>query len=98
MFDILEIEPSGKVYIMDDDDTVNIMKKDGGEVVLNKNNTTFQIVPKGNQENTFVLHDELRGFKKRCLYKKIGKDEYIFADLNCDPDLDINLYVYKKID
>ena len=30
-------------------------------------------------------------------YKKVGDDEFIFIDLDCNPDVNEEIYVFKKV-
>ena len=47
-------------------------------------------------DGEFILASQNRKQCESCQYKKIGDDEYIFANLSNDPDLDVEIYVFKK--
>jgi len=96
LYDVLDIQEDKTVYIMKKEDVISIEFTKDDIRELNRENTKMTAFMSKTSENEFILHNEKSQENIKCVYKKIGKDEYIFADLNNSPDLDVKVYVFKK--
>lgn len=100
IFSILDIkdnvDPEGlhDVFVMEDDDELQI-KSSEGEKIYTRENSVMKLHMCSRPRAEFYIYN----FNKqvhRGWYRKIGDDEFVFVDLDCDPNVDEEIYVFKK--
>lgn len=94
-FSILDIQENQDVYVMNDDDEVKI-KSATGVKYIDRTNSKMTISMCATDKADFYINN-FNGQKHRGWYRKIGNEEFLFVDLDCDPDIDEEIYVFKKI-
>ncbi len=92
LFDILEIYEDKSVDIMKDGEELELNKTK----IFNRSNTKLSISMGKTSKEEFDINNTLINKKHHGLYKKIGNEEFLFVNIDNDPDLDENVYVYKK--
>lgn len=92
LFDILEIYEDKSVDIMKDGEELELNKTK----IFNRSNTKLSISMGKTSKEEFDINNTLINKKHHGLYKKIGNEEFLFVNIDNDPDLDEKVYVYKK--
>ena len=96
MYETIEIDENKKVSVMEDGKSVEF-KGSNPPVILTRENTMCRIESCGKSNEEFLL-EEIRTYRKfKGIYKKVGDDEYLFINLDTNPDLYEKYYVFKKI-
>ena len=94
MFSVFEIQENKDVYVLKSDDQLHL-KASNGEKFFNRENTKMTI-SMGNSKNKFIINN-FNGRRHKGMYKKVGDDEFLFINLENNVDLDVELYVFKKV-
>ena len=92
LFDILEIYEDKSVDIMEEGEELELNKTK----IFNRSNTKLSISMGKTSKEEFDINNTLINKKHHGLYKKIGNEEFLFVNIDNDPDLDEKVYVYKK--
>lgn len=92
LFDILEINEDESVNIMEDGEELEL----NGTKIFNRSNTILTISMGKTSKEEFVVNNTLINKKHHGIYKKIGNEEFLFVNIDNNPDLDEKVYVYKK--
>lgn len=92
LFDILEIYEDKSVDIMEEGEELELNKTK----IFNRSNTKLLISMCKTSKEEFDINNMLINKKHHGLYKKIGNEEFLFVNIDNDPDLDEKVYVYKK--
>ena len=96
VFNALEIISKNDVRIMNPDDKLTITSKGEKPTVITYDTIKLTVEMTTNP-NEFKLYDSKRKERYRATRRTIGKNEFLFVDVELTPALDIeNLYVYKK--
>lgn len=95
IFSILDIQENQDVYVMDDDNEIKI--KSATDVrYFDRANSKMSISMCTTGKADFYINN-FNGQKHRGWYRKIGDEEFLFVNLDCYPDIDEEIYVFKKI-
>lgn len=100
MFDKLEIVEENTVYTLgtSEDDVVEIKFNNCTRTFTRENSIMKIIMDYMSVDNEkFVIINHLNNQKLKGTYKQIGKAEYLFVNIDNDPDIDEEIYVYKKV-
>lgn len=92
LFDILQIYEDKSVDIMEEGEELELNKTK----IFNRSNTKLSISMGKTSKEEFDINNMLINKKHHGLYKKIGNEEFLFVNIDNDPDLDEKVYVYKK--
>lgn len=95
LFSFLEIQENQDVYVMNDYDEVKI-KSVAGVKYIDRTNSKMTISMCSTCKADFYINN-FNGQKHRGWYRKIDDEEFLFVDLDCYPDIDEEIYVFKKI-
>lgn len=96
LYKSIDITADKIAYIMEKDDTLQVKYSDNETKLFNRENTAMDVVMGKQFEGEFNLVSHNKKQCEPCQYKKVGEDEYIFANLSNDPDLDVEIHVFKK--
>ena len=95
IFSILDIQENKDVYVMKNDDELEI-KTSLGIKYFNRENSKMKISMCCSDKAEFYINN-FNGQEHIGRYKKVGDDEFIFIDLDCNPDVKEEIYVFKKV-
>ena len=98
LFDCLKINENQDVVIMEVEETFDLTSSDGTRKIhhFNPENTKLTLSMSVKAEDEFLINNSLINQRHNGKYRKIGNEEYLFVNLDNDPDLDEKIYVYKK--
>ncbi len=100
LFDKLEIVDEKTVYTLgkSENDIVELRFKQGTRI-FNRENSIMQIIMEDSSidNEIFSIINHLNNQLHKGMYKQIGESEYLFVNLDNNPDIDEKIYVYKKI-
>ena len=94
LFEVLDINKDKSVYVMTGKDDLTIKYSDDDVKTLTKENTKMDI--RMCEDGNFVITNHMLNQNHYCVYKQINGAEYIFANLDNNPDLDVEVYIFKK--
>lgn len=94
IFCILDIQENKDVYVMKNDDKLE-MKTSLGINKFDKENTKMTISMCCTEKADFCINN-FNGQKHRGRYRKIGDKQFLFVDLDCIPDTNQEIYVFEK--
>lgn len=95
IFRVLDIQDNKDVYVMEDDDELNLKTSDGTRC-FNRQNSRMTISMCQTDKADFYINNFNRQ-RHRGKYKKVGDEEFMFVDLDCCPDVNEEIYVFKKV-
>lgn len=95
IFNILEIQENKDVYVMENDDELEL-KTSVGINYFNRQNSKMTISMCSTDKADFYINN-FNGQRHRGKYKKVGNEEFMFVDLDCYPDVNEEICVFKKI-
>ena len=96
LFNVLEIKENQDVFVMKVDDVLELTTSNGKKL-FNRENTKMTISMDGQRRLGDFYINNFNGKRHNAVYKKVGEDEYIFANLDNNVDLYAEVYVFKKI-
>ena len=95
IFSILDIQETQEVYVMEEDDELKL-ETFVGTKCFDRQNSKMTISMCSTDKADFYINNFNRQ-RHRGKYKKVGDEEFIFIDLDCDPDVNEEIYVFKKV-
>lgn len=95
IFSVLDIQENKDVYVMKDNDELEI-KTSLGIKNFNRENSKMTISMCSTDKADFYINN-FNGQRHTGKYKKVGDDEFMFVDLDCSSDVNEEIYVFKKV-
>lgn len=95
IFDCLKISANKEVVVMEEGEELELNGSNGLKI-FNPENTKMTVSMSKKSKDEFVINNTLIKEKHNGIYRKIGNEEYLFVNLDNNPDLDEKVYVYKK--
>lgn len=80
---------------MENDDELEL-KTSVGINYFNRQNSKMAISMCSTDKADFYINN-FNAQRHREKYKKVGDDEFMFVDLDCYPDVNEEIYVFKKV-
>lgn len=95
IFDCLKISADKEVIVMEEGEELELNGSNGLKI-FNPDNTKMTVSMSVKAEDEFLINNTLINQRHNGKYRKVGDKEYLFVNLDNDPDLDEKVYVYKK--
>lgn len=95
IFSILDIKENKDVYVMNDNDELKL-KTSSKTNYFGRQNSKMTISMSLNDQVDFYINN-FNGQIHKGKYKVINGDEFMFVDLDCCPDVNEEIYVFKKV-
>lgn len=96
MFNTLDIRENGDAYVMNDDDEISLKASDGTIKIFGRENSKMRVSGYSADGIDFYINN-FNGKKHWGKHRKVGDQEFLFVDLDCDTDIDEEIYVFKKV-
>ena len=96
LYKSIDITADKIAYIMEKDDQLQVEYSVNDVKLFNRENTSMDVFMGKQFDGEFYLVSQNKKQLERCIYKKIGNEEYIFANLSSEPDIDETIYVFIK--
>ncbi len=96
LFNVLEIKENRDVFVMKDDDELELTTS-FGKKLFNRENTKMTISMDGQRRLGEFYINNFNGQRHNGTYRKVNGDEYLFINLDNNVDLNAEVYVFKKV-